>query len=198
MTVLYHSLFSSSYLIVSLLPLLQRSRLFPYTTLFRSRQVLDVRAYDYVAGGAGGERPIKENGAAFDRWKIVPRMLRNIEDRDHSVELFGETYSFAILHAPIGVLSIIHDHGDSGSARACRELGIPFIASSASTAPMEEIAREMGDAPRWFQLYWSSDLEIVASFLRRAEKSGYTAIVVTLDTPMMAWRERDLKNVYLL
>jgi len=163
----------------------------------RARQVLDVRAYDYVAGGAGGERTIKENGAAFDRWKIVPRMLRNIEDRDPSVELFGETYSFPILHAPIGVQSIIHDHGDLGSARACRELGIPFIASSASTAPMEEIAREMGDAPRWFQLYWSSDLEIVASFLRRAEKSGYTAIVVTLDTPMMAWRERDLKNVYL-
>jgi len=62
---------------------------------------------------------------------------------------------------------------------------------------MEQIAEEMGDAPRWFQLYWSKDPDITASFLQRAEASGYSAIVVTLDTPMMAWREHDLKNVYL-
>jgi len=124
-------------------------------------------------------------------------MLRNVEDRDTTIELFGKTYPFPVLHAPIGVQSIIHPDGERASARACAELGIPYVASSASTVPMEQIAEEMGDAPRWFQLYWSKDPDITASFLQRAEASGYSAIVVTLDTPMMAWREHDLKNVYL-
>ncbi|WP_106498223.1 lactate 2-monooxygenase [Lentibacillus sp. Marseille-P4043] len=162
-----------------------------------AREALDDGPFYYVAGGAGGERTMKANLQAFDRWKIVPRMLRNVEDRDLTVELFGKTYNFPVLHAPIGVQSIIHEEGDLGSARACAKMGVPFIASSASTAPMEKIAEVMGDAPRWFQLYWSKDPDVTASFLKRAEASGYSAIVVTLDTPMMAWREYDLKNVYL-
>ncbi|MBP1949664.1 isopentenyl diphosphate isomerase/L-lactate dehydrogenase-like FMN-dependent dehydrogenase [Virgibacillus litoralis] len=76
-------------------------------------------------------------------------------------------------------------------------MSVPFIASSASTVPMEKIAEAMGDEPRWFQLYWGKDPDVTASFLKRAEASGYSAIVVTLDTPMLAWREYDLKNVYL-
>ncbi|CAM3168426.1 lactate 2-monooxygenase [Filibacter tadaridae] len=163
----------------------------------RAREVLEDGPYYYVAGGAGGENTMKANLHAFNRWKIVPRMLRNVENRDTSVELFGKNYNFPLMHAPIGVQSIIHEEGDLGSARACAELGVPFIASSASTVPMEKIAEVMGDAPRWFQLYWSKDPDIAASFLRRAEASGYSAIIVTLDTPMMAWREHDLRNVYL-
>ncbi|MGY0694433.1 lactate 2-monooxygenase [Virgibacillus sp. FSP13] len=162
-----------------------------------AREALDDGPFYYVAGGAGGEKTMKANLEAFDRWKIVPRMLRNVEDRDLTVELFGDTYNFPVLHAPIGVQSIIHKEGDLGSARACAKMGVPFIASSASTIPMEKIAEVMGDAPRWFQLYWSKDPDVTASFLKRAEASGYSAIVVTLDTPMMAWRENDLKNVYL-
>lgn len=140
---------------------------------------------------------MEANLNAFDQWNIMPRMLRNVEDRDLTVELFGKTYNYPILHAPIGVQSIIHEEGDLGSARACAEMGIPFTVSSASTVPMEKIAEKMGDAPRWFQLYWSKDPDVTVSFLQRAEKSGYSAIVVTLDTPMLAWREYDLKNVYL-
>ncbi|HET7580096.1 MAG TPA: lactate 2-monooxygenase [Bacillales bacterium] len=162
-----------------------------------AREVLEDEPYYYVAGGAGGEHTMKENLAAFHRWKIVPRMLRSVKDRDLTVDLFGKTYDYPVFHAPIGVQSIIHEEGDLGSAKACAELGVPFIASSASTVPMEKIAETMGDAPRWFQLYWSTDPDITASFLHRAEASGYSAIVVTLDTPMMAWREHDLKNVYL-
>ncbi|WP_099159189.1 lactate 2-monooxygenase [Virgibacillus ndiopensis] len=163
----------------------------------KAREILEDGPYYYVAGGAGGEMTMEANLQAFDRWKIVPRMLRNVEDRDTTFELFGNTYNFPLLHAPIGVQSIIHEDGDLGSARACVEMGVPFITSSASTIPLEKIAEIMGDAPRWFQLYWSKDPEVTASFLRRAEASGYSAIVVTLDTPMMAWREYDLKNVYL-
>ncbi|MFB4169400.1 lactate 2-monooxygenase [Virgibacillus sp. JSM 102003] len=163
----------------------------------QARDVLEDGPYHYVAGGAGGGKTMKSNLRAFDRWNIVPRMLRNVDDRDLSVNLFGHTYNFPLLHAPIGVQSIIHEEGDLGSARACAEMGVPFIASSASTVPMEKIAETMGDAPRWFQLYWGKDPDVTASFLKRAEASGYSAIVVTLDTPMLAWREYDLKNVYL-
>lgn len=163
----------------------------------RAREVLEDGPYYYVAGGAGAERTMKANIEAFFHHKIVQRMLRNVEDRDLTIELFGHTYRFPVFHAPIGVQSIIHEEGDLGSARACAGLSIPFIVSSASSEPMEKIAEVMGDAPRWFQLYWSKDQDIAAIFLQRAEASGYSAIVVTLDTPMMAWREHDLENVYL-
>lgn len=163
----------------------------------RAREVLEDGPYYYVAGGAGGERTIASNLQAFDRWKLVPRMLRNVEERDLSIELFGMKQEFPLLLAPVGVQSIIHEDGEIATAKACTALGVPYITSSASSVPMEQIAAAMGEAPRWFQLYWSKDEEITASFLKRAEASGHSAIVVTLDTPMMAWREYDLKNVYL-
>lgn len=163
----------------------------------KAREVLDDGPFYYIAGGAGGEQTMKENLSAFDRCKIIPRMLRNVEERDLSVELFGQTYATPILHAPIGVQSIIHPDGEIASAKASKEMEVPYITSSASSVPMEEIEKVMGDAPRWFQLYWCKDPDVTASFLQRAEASGHSAIVVTLDTPMMAWRERDLKNVYL-
>ncbi|MBP1949665.1 isopentenyl diphosphate isomerase/L-lactate dehydrogenase-like FMN-dependent dehydrogenase [Virgibacillus litoralis] len=82
----------------------------------KAREVLEDGPYYYVAGGAGGGKTMKSNLRAFDRWNIVPRMLRNVEDRDLSVNLFGHTYNFPLLHAPIGVQSIIHEEGDLGSA----------------------------------------------------------------------------------
>lgn len=163
----------------------------------RAREVLEDGPFYYVAGGAGGEETMKDNLQSFTRWKIVPRMLKNVENRDLNVELFGKRYDSPLLQAPIGVQSIIHEGGELASARASAALNIPYIASSASTRTMEEVAGVMGEAPKWFQLYWNKDPEVTASFVRRAEASGYDAIVVTLDTPMMAWREKDLKNVYL-
>ncbi|UUI03547.1 lactate 2-monooxygenase [Oceanobacillus jeddahense] len=162
-----------------------------------ARKKLQDGPFYYIAGGAGSEKTMRANLKALSKQEIIPRMLRNVDQRDLSVNLFGQKYPFPILQAPIGVQSIIHEEGDIGSAKASAEMGVPYIASSASSVPMEKIAEAMGDAPCWFQLYWSRDSEIVASFLSRAEKSGYSAIVVTLDTPMMAWREKDLKNVYL-
>lgn len=162
-----------------------------------ARKKLEDGPFYYVAGGAGGEQTMAANLQAFSDWKIVPRMLRNVEERDLSISLFNRELPSPILHAPIGVQSIIHPDGELGSAHACAELGVPYIASSAFTVPMEKIAEQMGEAEKWFQLYWSKDPDITASFLKRAESSGYSAIVVTLDTPMMAWREYDLKNVYL-
>ncbi|TMU84580.1 alpha-hydroxy-acid oxidizing protein [Bacillus sp. BHET2] len=163
----------------------------------KAREKLEDGPYYYVAGGAGGEETMRANRNALDRWQIVPRMLNNVEHRDLKVTLFGETYSSPLMLAPIGVQSIVHPDGELASARAASSMNVPFIASSASTYSMEEVATVMGNSPRWFQLYWSSDRDIAASMLRRAEVSGYTAIVVTLDAPMMAWRENDLENAYL-
>ena len=163
----------------------------------KARNILKDGPYYYVAGGAGGEQTMDANVQAFKKWKLIPRMFCNVENRDLSVSLFGQTIPFPALTAPIGVQSIIHQDGELASAKASATLGIPYIASSASTIPMEQIAEAMGDAPKWFQLYWSKDADVAKSFVQRAEKAGYSAIVVTLDTPMMAWREYDLKNAYL-
>lgn len=163
----------------------------------QAREILEDGPYDYVAGGSGGEDTVQSNREAFKRWNILPRVFRNVEDRNLKLGLFGDMLPSPVMIAPIGVQSIIHKDGELATARAAASMGVPYIASSASTYSMEEIAEVMGDAPKWFQLYWSSEPSIAKSFVERAEHAGYTAIVVTLDTPMMAWRELDLKNVYL-
>jgi lactate 2-monooxygenase len=154
-------------------------------------------AYAYVAGGAGSESTIAANRAAFERYRIVPRMLRDVSTRDLSVELFGRRLASPFLLAPIGVLELAHPHADLAVAKAAAAEGVPMIFSNQASRPMEECAEAMGDAPRWFQLYWSTSDELVASFVRRAESCGCEAIVVTLDTTMLGWRCRDLDLAHL-
>ena len=163
----------------------------------KTAEVLPPPAYDYVVGGASGERTMRANLAAFDRWHIVPRMLRDVSQRDLSIKLFDHTLPAPVLFAPIGVQEIIHLEADLASSRAAASLGIPFILSTLSSRSLEEVAQAMGAAPRWFQLYWGKDHELTCSLLRRAEKSGYSALVVTLDTAMLGWRERDLQHPHL-
>jgi len=163
----------------------------------KAAETLTPQAYDYVAGSASGERTARANLDAFDHWRIIPRMLRDVSHRDLSVELFGKKLPTPVLLGPIGVQNIIHLEGELAAARAAASLGLPFVLSTVSSRPMEEIAQAMGSAPRWFQLYWGKDYELTASFLQRAEKSGYSALVVTLDTSMLGWRERDLQHPYL-
>lgn len=163
----------------------------------KARDLLEDGPYYYIAGGAGAGESMDANLEAFKRWKVLPKMLCNVEERDLSVNILDQSFPYPVLQAPIGVQSIIHEDGELAAARASAELGVPFIASSASTVPMEKVAETMGDAPKWFQLYWSKDPDIAKSFIQRAEAAGYDALVVTLDTAMMAWREYDLKNAYL-
>jgi lactate 2-monooxygenase len=163
----------------------------------KAAEALPAPAYDYVAGGASGERTMRANLAAFERWRIVPRMLRDVSERDLSVELLGHTLPAPVLLGPVGVQGIIHPEGDLASGRAAAALGVPFVLSTLSSRPMEDVAQAMGNAPRWFQLYWGKDHELTGSMLRRAKRSGYSALVVTLDTAMLGWRERDLQHPYL-
>lgn len=162
-----------------------------------ARQHLSDRAYAYIAGGAGYERTMNSNQAAFEKWKIVPRMLRDVSVRDTSIELFGQKISSPILLSPVGVLELVHPEADVAVAKAAGKLGLPYIFSNQASKRMEECAAVMGDSPRWFQLYWSKSNELVQSFVQRAEKSGCTALVVTLDTTMLGWRTRDLDMGYL-
>ncbi len=163
----------------------------------KAAEVLTPQAYDYVAGGASGERTMRANLAAFDRWRIVPRMLRDVSERDLSIELLGHMLPAPALLGPVGVQGILHPEADLASARAAASLGVPFVLSTLSSRSMEEVAQAMGSALRWFQLYWGKDHELTGSMLRRAEQSGYSALVVTLDTAMLGWRERDLQHPHL-
>lgn len=154
-------------------------------------------AFAYTAGGAGSESTMRANRAAFDRWRIVPRVLRDVSVRDTSIELFGRRLPTPLLLSPIGVLELMHRDADLAVARAAASLGVPMIFSNQASVPMEGCAATMGDAPRWFQLYWSRDDELVESFVHRAERCGCHAIVVTLDTTLLGWRTRDLELGHL-
>ena len=116
---------------------------------------------------------------------------------DLSVELFGMQHSVPVVMAPIGVLSIIHEGAEKAAAAAAADLRVGFTLSSASSTNMEDVAAASGQGQRWFQLYWPGDLTITSSILRRARAAGYTALVVTLDTPSIGWRPADLDNAYL-
>ncbi|WP_371102722.1 lactate 2-monooxygenase [Streptomyces sp. PU_AKi4] len=149
----------------------------------------------YVAGSAGDGSTARANRASLDRRRIVPRMLRDVHERDLSVEVLGRSLPAPLALAPVGVLSIVHPDAESAAARAAQ--GVPFVLSSASSTPMEQVAEAMGEAERWFQLYWPKDVEVARSFLDRARAAGFTALVVTLDTPLLSWRPRDLDQAYL-
>ncbi len=163
----------------------------------KAKETLAPPAFDYLAGGAGGEDTLRANREAFYRWRIVPRMLRDVSRRDLSVELFGARLPAPVILGPVGVQGIIHSEAEIASARAAASLGVPFTLSTVSSRSMEEVAQVAGNAPRWFQLYWGKNPDLTASMLQRAERAGYKAQVVTLDTSMLAWRERDLQHAYL-
>jgi isopentenyl diphosphate isomerase/L-lactate dehydrogenase-like FMN-dependent dehydrogenase len=151
----------------------------------------------YVAGSAGSGRTERANRAALDRWQIVPRMLRDVHERDLRVELLGRRLPAPLALGPVGVLSILHPDAETAAVRAAAAQGVPFVASSVASTTLEQIAEAAGDGERWFQLYWPKDREVTLSFLNRAKASGYTALVVTLDTWLLAWRPRDLDQAYL-
>jgi len=157
-----------------------------------AQAAMSPEAWAYVAGGAGRESTMDANRAAFEKWRIVPRVLRDVEKRDLSIELFGQRLPSPLLLCPIGVLGLVHRDADLAVAKAAAALRVPYIFSNQASVPMEECAATMGDAPRWFQLYWSRSNELVASFVKRAEACGCSAIVLTLDTTMLGWRPRDL------
>jgi lactate 2-monooxygenase len=158
----------------------------------RAGTAMSPRAWAYVAGGAGEGATMRANRAAFERHQIVPRMLPGHAQRDLSVELLGRRLPAPLLLAPIGAAGLVHRSSDVEIGAAAAELGLPYILSNQGCSSMEDVAATMGSAPRWFQLYWSTDEPLVDSLLARAAASGAEAIVVTIDTTMLGWRPQDL------
>jgi isopentenyl diphosphate isomerase/L-lactate dehydrogenase-like FMN-dependent dehydrogenase len=163
----------------------------------QAQAVLPPEAFVYVAGGAGREDTVRANREAFRRWRIVPRLLRDVARRDLAVEVLGRPLPAPVLLAPIGVQSMLHPQAELATARAARSLGVPVVLSTVSATPLEAVAEAMGEVPRWFQLYWPRDPALAASLVGRAERAGYSALVVTLDTYLLGWRERDLQLAWL-
>ncbi|MFC9979476.1 alpha-hydroxy-acid oxidizing protein [Gordonia sp. NPDC127522] len=162
----------------------------------RARRAMSARAWAYIGGGAGEGRTMAANRAALDRWAIVPRILRDVSQRNLEVELFGRRIPAPVLFAPVGAGSLAAPDADALIGRAAAELGVPYILSNQASVSMEDVAAAMDDtsagAPRWFQLYWSTDDDLVDSLLERAAAIRAEAVVVTLDTTMLGWRPQDL------
>lgn len=157
-----------------------------------ARRASSKRAWAYVAGGAGEGRTMRNNRRAFDRWAIVPRMAHGVTERSLGTTVVNTALSSPLLLAPVGAGALMAPDSDLAIARAAAATGVPYIFSNQGCTPMEDCAAAMGDAPRWFQLYWSSDEDLVDSLLHRAETIGAEAVVVTLDTTVLGWRPQDL------
>ena len=162
-----------------------------------ARERLEQGPFDYVAGGAGSEATVRANREAFERRRLRPRMLTGNAERDLSVEVLGLRSPAPFVLGPVGVLSIVHPEAELGVARASKATGVPMVLSSAASTSLEDVAAELGESQRWFQLYWWGDRALAGSLVDRAGAAGYGAIVVTLDTLTLGWRDRDLRNGYL-
>ncbi|KAI0292446.1 FMN-dependent alpha-hydroxy acid dehydrogenase [Russula brevipes] len=154
-------------------------------------------AYMYVSGNAGVSNTYRNNLAALEQWRIIPRMLRNATNRNLDTTLFGVKLSSPIIVAPVGVQGIVHKDGELATASAAANVGVTFTMSTASSRSIEAVANANGDGHRWYQLYWPRTNEVTLSVLRRAKAAGFTALVVTLDTFSIGWRPHDLDTAYL-
>ncbi|MBK6352385.1 MAG: alpha-hydroxy-acid oxidizing protein [Saprospiraceae bacterium] len=169
-----------------------------YQSLERlAEKKLNSEAFGYIATGAGSEKGIKNNADAFSKYAIIPKMAHGGVTPDLSIDLFGTKSMTPVLFAPIGVLSLAHPKGDLELAEASAASGVPMIFSNQASHSMEACASRLSGNNYWFQLYFSKSNELVESFVSRAENCGCKAIVLTLDTTTLGWRQRDLNHAYL-
>ncbi|MBY3987482.1 isopentenyl diphosphate isomerase/L-lactate dehydrogenase-like FMN-dependent dehydrogenase [Rhodococcus fascians] len=163
----------------------------------QAAEKLSPEALGYIVASAGSGSTARANRAAFDRWAITPRMLRSSASRDHACTVLGTDMPAPLLIAPVGIQTLAHPDGELATVRAAAELGVPYIHSTQASHSFEQIAEAGGDAPRWYQLYWPTDESVLLSFLQRAKDTGFTTLVLTLDTTLLGWRPADLDRGYL-
>ena len=159
----------------------------------RARERLDPMLFDYIAGGAGDEWTLHENRAAWSRLQLLPRMLRGVGSRDQRTTVLGTAVSFPVLVPPMGFHGLCHEDAEVATARATAGAGTIFVASTVSNRSLEAIA-EACAGPRWFQLYVYRDKAITRDLVQRAVAAGYSALCLTVDTPLAGPRERDRRN----
>jgi lactate 2-monooxygenase len=154
---------------------------------------LSAEAMGYIVPSAGSGSTARANLAAFEKWRLVPRMLRGSNERDLSCTILGTKMPAPVLVAPIGVQTLAHPDGELATARAANALGLTYTHSTQASHAFEQIEADS----KWYQLYWPTDREVCLSFLHRAKASGYGVLVVTLDTGTIGWRPADLDRGFL-
>jgi 4-hydroxymandelate oxidase len=158
-----------------------------YETVARER--LQPAVYDYFAGGAGDRFTVNDNLQAWQRIRLRPRVLRDVGVVDTRTAMLGAPVAAPIGIAPTAAHQLVHADGECATAEGAAEAGMLYVVSTMATCTMEDIARTAPGAPRWFQLYVRGDLGHARELVRRAEESGYSALVVTVDVPTLD--ERD-------
>ena len=162
-----------------------------------ARAALPPDVYDYFAGGAGDEWTLQENRRAFDRWILRPRVLRGAAEPDPSVTVLGVPLSFPVIVAPWAFQWLAHADGEPGTARAAAAEGTLIVVSSTAEAKLEEIAAA-STGPKWWQLYVFTDRGRTRDMLQRAATAGYSALVWTVDAPVLGVRHRDTRSGFNL
>ncbi|MGH3950449.1 MAG: alpha-hydroxy-acid oxidizing protein [Pseudonocardiaceae bacterium] len=163
----------------------------------RARETLEPEAMGYIVPSAGSGATAHANRAAFHRWQIVPRMLRNSAQRDLSCTVLGTEMAAPVMIAPVGVQTLAHPDGELATARAAAALGLTYTHSTQASHSFEQVAEAGGDGSRWYQLYYPNERDLCVSFLERAKASGYEVLVVTIDTTVLGWRPADLDRGFL-
>jgi len=160
-----------------------------------ARAVLPTTVYDYIARGAADEVTLKGNCLAFDRWRLLPRVLRG-GTATLGTTVLGQPVSMPILVAPMTSQRMAHPEGELASARAARGADTIFILSTGSSYAIEDVAKHAG--PWWFQVYFHNDRAVTRELVQRAEAAGASALVPTVDTPVVGRREADERNPFTL
>lgn len=159
-----------------------------------ARERLDPMIFDYIAGGAADEWTLEENRSAWSRMQILPRMLRGVANRSLETTVLGTPVSLPVLVPPMAFHGLCHDEAEVATARATAAEGTILCASTVSNCSLESISAASGAGPRWFQLYVYRDREITRGLVQRAAAAGYSALCLTVDTPLAGHRERDRRN----
>lgn len=160
----------------------------------RARERLDPAAYDFYAGGADDERTLAENPVAWRRWRLKPRVLRDVSQVDTTVSVCGTSVPTPVWVAPVAAHRMAHDEGEPATARGAAAAGSLMIASTVATVSLEDVAAAAGEAPCWFQLYVRRDRTHAERMIERAAAAGYRAIVFTVDLPVLGRRRRDERH----
>lgn len=173
--------------------------LFEYES--QAKQHLSEMAWDYYASGAWDRVTLRENRLAFERFKLRPRVLVDVSQRDLSTTILGQFLQMPILVAPMAFQCLAHQQGEVATASAAANLGVAMVLSTLATKSIEEVAavREQGNnSPQWFQLYIHRDRGLTRALVERAYASGVTALCLTVDAPLLGKREQDTRNCFAL
>lgn len=158
-------------------------------------KILDPTVFDYYRGGARDELTLADNRAAFDRIRIRHRVLRGVGERDLTTTVQGTSLAFPVIVAPMALQAMAHPEGEPGTAQGVEDAGTLMVVSTMATFSLEEV-QQASAAPKWFQVYIYKDRSVTLDMVERAKAAGYQALVLTVDTPIVGVRERDVRNAF--